>query len=100
MYDEESNNDDVEPTKPDTGPTRQDIRRNNHSIQSTRERPGNLLPQLVLNSDAKVKRVLNRPPNIPSTPIKSTRARPLNAVKMEESKENDKLRDPAVASQN
>lgn len=29
--DEDSNNDDVEPTKPDAGPTRQD-RRQNHSI--------------------------------------------------------------------
>ena len=95
---EEESNDDVEPTKPDIGAARQDIRRQNHSIQSTRERPGNLLPQLNPHSDAKVKRALNRPPNIPQTPVKSTRARPLKAIQVEESKENDKLGDPAVSS--
>lgn len=42
--DDDESNDDVEPTRPDPGPARQEGRRQNHSIQSTRERPGNLLP--------------------------------------------------------
>ena len=52
-----------------------------------------------MNSDVKVKRALNRPPNIPPTPVKSSRPRPLKAARLEESKENEEHRDPALQGQ-